>query len=150
MPQVLKGVSRATLAVVPSLKEDSLIIGQLSISSRDAQTPLTEFDEEVSPSLALSYRKGHDTTNVEILRTALLFAKIAQEARPTVIEVGHHVEQERFNVIEQRLVIEEHSGQQAQVLAVDLSKYRSVWCYPLAPRWNEASHLVPPPIYLEY
>jgi hypothetical protein len=88
--------------------------------------PLTEFDEKVSPSLALPDRKGHDATNVKIFRTALLFAKITQEARPTVIEFGHHVEQERFNVIEQRLVIEEHFGQQAQVLAVDLSEYRLV------------------------
>jgi hypothetical protein len=76
--------------------------------------------------LALPYRKGHDATNVEILRTALLFAKISQEARPAVVEFGHHVEQEGFNVIEQRLVIEEHFGQQAQVLAVDLSEYRLV------------------------
>lgn len=72
--------------------------------------------------MALPYRKGHDATDVEILRAALLFAEIAQEPRPTVIEFGHHVEQERFNVIEQRLVIEEHFGQQAQVLAVDLSE----------------------------
>jgi hypothetical protein len=74
--------------------------------------------------LSLPYRKGHDATNVEILRTAFLFAKVAKEARPTVIEFGHHVEQEGFNIIEQRLVIEEHFGQQAQVLAVDLSQYR--------------------------
>ena len=121
MPQVLKGVSRATLTAAPSLKEDSLVIhSQLSISSRSAQTPLTEFNEKVSPSLALPYRKGHDATDVEILRAALLFAKIAQEPRPTVIEFGHHVEQEGFNIIEERLVIEEHFGQQAQVLAIDL------------------------------
>jgi len=88
------------------------------------QTPLTKFNKKVSPSLALPYWQGHDTADIEVFRAALLFAKITQKPRPSIINFGHHIKEEGFNVIEQRLVIKEHFRQQAQVLAVDLAEYR--------------------------
>ena len=82
--------------------------------------PLTEFHEKIPPTPTLPYRQGHNTTDIKILRAPLLFAEITHKPRPNVVGFSHHVEQEWFDVIEQRLVIEKHFRQQAQVLAVNL------------------------------
>jgi hypothetical protein len=108
VPRDPKEASLVTLTAVPSLTEDSLFQVNSLAPLEGPQTPLTEFDEKVSPSLALPHWQGHDATDIEILWASLLFAKITHKPRPIVIEFCHHVEQERFDVIEQGLVIEKH------------------------------------------
>lgn len=89
-----------------------------------AMTGLTEVDEQVAPPFALSHRQRHDARDV-IRRAPLLFGKVADKLGTRHVGRGHDVEEEGFNIIVERLVVEEHLGEQAQVLAVDLRRAAS-------------------------
>lgn len=65
-------------------------------------------------------RQRHNTADVVVLRAELLFAEVANEVCAVIIRLGYDVEQERFHIIEERFVVEEHLRQQTQVLTVDL------------------------------
>ena len=70
--------------------------------------PLTEINKKVSIALSLSYGQCHDTTEVVLLRASLLLAEVPDEASTDVIRLRHDIEQEWFNIVEKRLVVEEH------------------------------------------
>ena len=51
----------------------------------------TKIDKNISPSLALPYWERHDTTDIVILGTPLLFAEISDEPRTEPVDLGHHI-----------------------------------------------------------
>jgi hypothetical protein len=82
---------------------------------------LTKVDEKVSPSLPLTNRERHDTADV-VRRTTLLLGEVADELSAAGVGRGHHVEEERLDVVVERLVVQEHLGKETQILAVDLGE----------------------------
>lgn len=74
----------------------------------DCQRPRTKIDKNISPSFALPYRECHNTTNIVVLRTSFLFAEISHEARAKPVDLSHHIEEERFDIIKETLMIQEH------------------------------------------
>ena len=68
----------------------------------------TEINEKVPPARFLLDRQCHNTTDVIVLRASLLLAEIANESRPIVVHLSHHIEQKRFDIVKQRLMIQEH------------------------------------------
>lgn len=68
----------------------------------------------------MSDREGHYTTNVVVFRTPFLLAEISHEPGSAVINLSHHVEKERFDIVEERFVVQKHFGKQAEVLTIDL------------------------------
>jgi len=73
----------------------------------------------------LSHREGHDTTQIVVLRATLLLAEIPHESRAKFVHERDDVEQERLDVVEERFVIQEHLGEEAEVLAIDLTLGRA-------------------------
>lgn len=70
--------------------------------------------------MALPHREGHDTTNVVVFGAPFLLAEVSNESGTAIIDFGHNIEEERLDVIEKGFVIQEHLGEQAKVLAIDL------------------------------
>jgi hypothetical protein len=80
---------------------------------------LTEIDQKVSPSPPLPHRQRHDTTDI-VGRAPLFLGKVADKLGPEWARLGHDVEQERLDVVVERLVVEELLREEAEVLAIDL------------------------------
>lgn len=70
-------------------------------------------DEKPAEPLALVLRHGHDAADVVLLLTVLLLGEVAHQVAALGVVLGQHVEEERFHVVIQRLVVEEQLGQQA-------------------------------------
>ena len=70
--------------------------------------------------MSLSHWQCHDAADVVVFRTELLFAEVADEMGAGIVRLRHNVKQERFDVIEERFMVQEHLGEKAEVLAVDL------------------------------
>jgi hypothetical protein len=82
----------------------------------------TEIDKQVTPTLSLSDWQRHNAADVVVLWTSFLFAKIPDKTCTNVVHFSHDIEQKWLDVIEKRFVIEEHFGQQTEVLAVYLAR----------------------------
>lgn len=80
---------------------------------------LTKVDQKVAPSPPLPNRQRHDTTNI-VGRAPLFLGKVPDKLCPERARLGHDVEQERLDVVVERLVVEELLREEAQVLAIDL------------------------------
>ena len=63
--------------------------------------------------------KRHDAANIIVHGRTLFFAEVSHEVRAICIALHKHVEQKRFNIIVQCLVVEKQFGKQAQILTVD-------------------------------
>lgn len=81
---------------------------------------LTELDQSVPETPPLPNRQTHDTTQIPLVRTAFLFREISHELGAVLIELGEDVEEKRFDVVEEGFVVEEHLGEEAEVLTVEL------------------------------
>lgn len=46
--------------------------------------------------------------------------EVSNQMTPCVVSFSHDIEEERFNIVIQSLVVQEEFGQQTQVLAVNL------------------------------
>ena len=90
--------------------------------------------------------KGHDAANIIVHGRTLFFAKVPDEVRTICIALHKHVEQKRFNIIVQCLVVEKQFGKQAQILAVDFIfasvnfKYRNVASTINLLTWRKLHH----------
>lgn len=62
--------------------------------------------------------KCEDTGDVVVEEAVLLFAEISDYMTAVRVGGGHHVEEEGFDVVVERLVVEERLCDQAKVLAV--------------------------------
>ena len=80
----------------------------------------TEFDKELSVTLALMLRHGEDAGDIVILRALLLLAEVTHKVVPVAVRLRHHIEQEGVRIVVQSLVVKEHLGHQAQPLAIRL------------------------------
>ena len=63
-------------------------------------------------------RKCEDTGDVVVEEAVLLLAEVAHDMAAVGVGGGHHVEEERFHVVVERLVVEERLGDQTKVLTV--------------------------------
>ena len=77
------------------------------------------------PFVSLRIKKGNlvgwkceDTGHVIVEEAVLLLAEVADYMAAVRVGRGHHVEEERLDVIVERLVVKERLGDQAKVLAV--------------------------------
>lgn len=76
-------------------------------------------NEKTAVSLTLVLRHGHDARDVVLLLAELLLGKVANQVAAFAIVDGQDVEEERFDVVVERFVIEEKLGQQTEILAID-------------------------------
>lgn len=76
----------------------------------------------MAPSSPLPHRQRHDAADIVVQRAPLLLGEVADEPRSSFIRFGHNVEEEGLDVVVERLMIEEHLGEQAEVLTVDLGE----------------------------
>ena len=81
---------------------------------------VAHLDQKVAPAAALVDRQRHDAAHVVVHWAQLLLAKVADKVGAVRVGLGEDVEEERLDVVAQRLVVEEELGEEAQVLAVDL------------------------------
>lgn len=80
--------------------------------------PLTEMDEEPPVALSLILRHCHYAGDVILLLAVFLLREVADQVTALAVILGQHIEQERFHVVVQGLVVEEQFRKEAQVLAV--------------------------------
>ena len=73
----------------------------------------TEVDQKITPALPLTDRKSHDAAHIVVFWAALLFAEVADEVGAGIVRLRHNVKQERFDVIEERLMVQEHLRKKA-------------------------------------
>ena len=69
-------------------------------------------------SLNLVRWKCEDTGDIIVEEAVLLLAEVANDVAAVRVGGGHHVEEERLDVVVESLVVEEGLGDQAKVLAV--------------------------------
>ena len=77
----------------------------------------TKIDQQITPALSLPNRKRHDTTNVVIFRTPLLFAEVADKVAAVFVARAHAIEEERVDVVVECFVVEEEFGEEAEIPA---------------------------------
>ena len=63
-------------------------------------------------------RKCEDTGDIVVEEAVLLLAEVTNDVAAVGVGSGHHVEEEWFHIIVERLVVKERLGDQAKVLAV--------------------------------
>lgn len=83
---------------------------------------LTEINQQVSPPLSLPHRQSHYTTQIEVLRTSLLFAEVTNEPSTDLVHLRHDIKKERLDVVKQGLVIQKHFRKKTKVLTIYLGK----------------------------
>jgi hypothetical protein len=71
---------------------------KLVYAMRTSRTGLTEVDEQITPTSALTNRQGHDATDV-VRRTSLLLRKITNELGSMLVHFRHHVKEEWLDII---------------------------------------------------
>ena len=74
-------------------------------------------DEELAEPFALVLRQGQDAGEVVALGRLLFLAEVPDEVAAVGVADGHAVEEERVDVVVERLVVEEELAQQAEVAA---------------------------------
>ena len=62
--------------------------------------------------------KCEDTGDIIVEEAVLLLAEVANDVAAVRVGGGHHVEEERLDVVVESLVVEEGLGDKAKVLAV--------------------------------
>ena len=63
-------------------------------------------------------RKCEDTGDIVVEEAVLLLAEVTNDVATVRVGGGHHVEEERFHIVVERLVVEERLGDQTKVLTV--------------------------------
>lgn len=108
-----RAVARASPPFPPFLRGDNLLVENNSKQRvvRRRWIPRTEIDKNISPSFTLPHRKSHYATDIVVLGTPFLFAEISDEPGAKTVDLGHHIEQERLNVIEKALMIQKQFRQ---------------------------------------
>lgn len=81
---------------------------------------LTKIYQEPPVTLPLVLGHRHYTRHIIFLHAVLLLREIPHQMAPLFVILRQHIEQKRFHVIIQSLVVQEQLRQQTQVLAVDL------------------------------
>lgn len=81
---------------------------------------LTKVNQKVAPALALPDWQRHNAANVVVLWAHFLLAEVSNKSSTVVINFSHNIEEEGLDIIKQGFMVEEHLGEQAEVLAVDL------------------------------
>lgn len=77
-------------------------------------------DEKSAEALPLVLRHRHDAGHVVLLLAMFLLGEVSDEMATFAVVLGEHVEEERLDVVVERLMIEEQLGEEAEVLAIDL------------------------------
>ena len=78
---------------------------------------ITERDEEAAEALALVLGQGQDAGDVVAFGGFFLFGEVADEVVAVVVAAAHDVEEERVDVVVERLVIEEEFAEETEVAA---------------------------------
>lgn len=112
--------SPATPSFSPSSTADNLSASQFKYVKAEKEETLTEINQHIPPPLPLPHRQRHDTAQIVVIRTPLLLTKVPHEPRAKVVCFGDHVEQKRLDVVEEGFMVQEHLGEETEVLAVDL------------------------------
>lgn len=94
------------------IAERLLRTAQLALPLREL---VAEGDEQAAEALALILRQRQDTRHIIPLRALLLLAEIADQMTAVPIARRHAIEQERIDVVIQRLMIQKQFAQQTQV-----------------------------------
>ena len=63
-------------------------------------------------------RKCEDTGDIVVEEAVLLLAEVTNDVAAVGVGGGHHVEEEGFHIVVERLVVEERLGDQTKVLTV--------------------------------
>lgn len=108
-------------------------VAQRFLGAAELPLPLAQLvaegDEQLPVSVALELGQRQDARDVVALGRLLLLAEVTHEVAAVLVAGGHAVEEERVDVVVERLVVEEQLRQEAQVaappplpLAVDLEE----------------------------
>ena len=78
--------------------------------------------EKSSVAGALILWHDHDAGDVVLLSAVLLLAEVADEMRALLVVLREYVEEERLDIVVERLVVEKELGEQTQVLTIDFGR----------------------------
>jgi hypothetical protein len=81
---------------------------------------VTEFDQETTESTPLMTGQREDARKVVAKLAVLLLAVVAHHVVSVSVTLRHYVVKEKIHVMPQRLVVQEHLGDETEVLAVGL------------------------------
>ena len=119
--QVVEQHSGPVVAVADEAEVGERALGRADLLL-DLREQVAEVDEEAAEALVHVLGQDEYARQVVVHDRLLLLGEVADhlEGARALVVLGEHVEEERLDVVVERLVVEKELGEQAQVLAVDL------------------------------